>query len=264
MRLRMRRFFFAWTGLVAAVAACSATNGDTSPNDIYTPPDAAAEEEEPSPLPEASTRPPADAGADRKVADATPEASPPGPSSAEVRINELYVDHDSLGDGAEYVELRGVQGTPVDDLKLRLVDGVGKVAYEVDVADPGSKIGSTGTWAIGPVTVGTSLGVLERLDKTVGIGSWGLANGRGAVQLVRGPNRELVDVVGYVSTPDAGAASSPTTDPKATSEGLPAVVPLAAKRALGRKVSSADTDVNRSDFCPMVPSPGSGQQKPCE
>ena len=263
--MRFIRLTFAWLALVGPVlvhAACTATNGDTSRGEIYTPPEAGPDEE--LTFPDAAQEKPRDAGVDRKVVDATPEASTPGPTSADVRIQELYVDHDGLGDGAEYVELRGVEGTPVDDLTLRLIDGTGKVAYEVPVADMGAKIGSTGTWAIGPATVGTYLGVLERIDRTVTLGGWGLANGRGAVQLVRGNAKTLVDVVGYVSSPDAGAAAAPSSDPKATSEGLPTVVPIAAKRALGRRPNVADSDMNRNDFCAMPPSPGSGQQKPCD
>jgi hypothetical protein len=263
--MRFVRFRFAWSLLIGSMlahAACAATNGEPSPGEIYTPPD--AEAEEPLTYPDAEPAKASDAGVDRKAVDATPEASAPAPSSADVRIQELYVDHDGLGDGAEYVELRGVEGTPVDDLSLRLIDSAGKVAYEVPVADTGAKIGSSGTWAIGPATVGARLGVFERIDRTVTLGGWGLANERGAVQLVRGNAKTLLDVVGYVSSPDAGAAPPPSTDPKATTEGLPAVVPIVAKRALGRRPNAADGDANRTDFCAMPPSPGSGQQKPCD
>lgn len=258
----LRRFFVTWlSSAVLALVACSATNGETPPEPLYTPPDASAEEE--TTMPDATSPAPKDAGVDAKAeasADAKAEA---GPTSESVRIQELYVDHDGLGDGAEYVELRGAPGTPVGDLSLRLIDAAGKVAYEVPVTDTGTDvIGSSGTWVVaGPQTF--QLGVVERIDHSVALAKWGIANNRGAVQLVRGANRTLLDVVGYASDPDAGAATSPSTDPKATSEGLPALVPTIAKRALGRKAAATDTDQNRADFCSMVPSPGMAQ-KACD
>ncbi len=262
----MIRRRFAFLGLLPCLAAlavaCSATNGGFVPEPLYSPDDAGTDETK---LPDTGTDPgpgPTDAGTDAKKADADSSA-PPGPSPADVRIQELYVDHDGLGDGAEYVELRGAPGTPVDSLRLRLIDDVGNLDYEVPVGEAGAVIGASGTWVVaGPQTF--RLGVTDRVDQTVQITQWGIANGRGAIQLVRGANRELLDVVGYVNDPDAGAVPPPVSTPKATSEGLPAIVPTIAKRALGRKAAAADTNDNRADFCSMVPTPGSSQQKPCD
>lgn len=260
----LRRLLVTWlccAGPLLAHAACSATNGETPPEPLYTPPDGSDEEQL---VPDATTGTSKDAGVDAKAeASADAKADAAAPTSESVRIQELYVDHDGLGDGAEYVELRGAPGTPVGDLSLRLIDAAGKVAYDVPVTDTADDvIGSSGTWVVAG-TQTFQLGVVERIDHTVPLVKWGIANNRGAVQLVRGANRDLLDVVGYVTDPDAGAATQPSTTPKATSEGVPAVVPTIAKRALGRKAAATDTDQNRADFCSMVPSPGMAQ-KACD
>lgn len=201
-----------------------------------------------------------DARLDAKTdAAADAEAGPPPPSSALMRIQEVYVDHDGLGDGSEYVELRGAPGTPVDDLTLRVLDGNGSVYADVAVGDPGDVVGATGTWVVAGGTI-FNVAATNRVDQTLSISSWGLPNARGAIQLLRGPSRDLVDVLGYATTADAGAPSAPATPPTATSEALFVVVPSVAKRALGRLSGAPDTNDNRADFCAMTATPGAASQ----
>lgn len=259
----MRRSSVALLIALAAVelAACIAGNGDTPDAPIYEPPEAGSDARTTRPTEDGGAAP-TDAAPDAKKAtsDASSDAATP-PSSSVVRIQEVYVDHDGLGDGAEYVELTGPVGTPVSDLALRLVDATGTVAYDVSVGDAGDVIGASGTWVVGG-TQTFKLGVSDRVDHIVSLASWGIPNERGAVQLVKGTT--LLDVLGYVTNGSDTAAAAPTTNPKATSEGLPAVVPTIAKHALGRKKGAADSDQNRTDFCAMAATPGSAQQAACD
>jgi hypothetical protein len=73
-----------------------------------------------------------------------------------------------------------------------------------------------------------------------------------------------VDVVGWTTVAGGAAAPAPPTDPKATSEGGPAVVPSVAKHVLGRKTGATDTNDNRVDLCSMAASIGSSTQKTCD
>jgi hypothetical protein len=254
---------------LVAHAACSATNGDAIPSQVF---DASA-------LDASSSNPDDPDGGngsdsatkkDAPSSDAPSDAPPDAPNVAPVQINEIYVDNDGLGDGAEYVELRAAVGTPVDDLKLRLLHADGQVKYEVTVGEAGAKFGMNGLWVVGGGST-FKLNVQEHIDKTVALGTWGLDNARGAVQLVRGTT--LLDVVGYGTDADAGALAPPASPPLATVEGSIAKVPNAPipptppatknkGSAFGRKTGAADTNDNRADFCKMEASPGYAQ-KPC-
>jgi hypothetical protein len=242
-------------------AACSATNGDAIPSQVF---DASALDAASNPNDLDGSN--AGDGATNKDApsnDAPSDAPPDAPNAAPVQINEMFVDNAGLGDGAEFVELRAAVGTPVDDLKLRIVYSDGKVT-EITAGDPGAKFGASGLWVVGgPQTF--KLNVQDHVDKTVSITTWGLDNARGAVQVVRGTT--LLDVVGYGTDPDAGAPPAPTSPPLATFEGSIAKVPNGPippnkGAAFGRKTGAADTNNNAADFCKMEASPGH-EQKPC-
>lgn len=252
------------TALALAAAACTAGNGGFSPEPLYTPPETTdGDTKVPPGGGDADTRPPADAGTDARKPDGATEGGPQGPAASDVRIQELYVDHDGFGDGAEYVELRGAPGTPVSDLALRIVGEDGSIDYEVPCGAPGDLVGASGTWVVGGPSV-FKVDAVQRVDKTVSVASWGLPNARGAVQLVLGPSRVLLDVIGWTDQADGGGVPAPPTDPKATKEGGAVSVPSIAKHALGRKTGAADTNDNRVDVCSMAASIGSSTQKACD
>lgn len=260
MSTRRRRALLASvavTASIASVGACSAS-GDGSV-DGQTP-DAAM-------LEASSTRVPE--GQATSKLDATPSldaGSEGGDAKAEtpsIIINEVFVDNDGLGDGVEFVELYGPPNTPLAGLKLRLIDHVGQVKYTVPVGSDTAALSSEGYWVVSGGQVFKLNASPYREDQTVSIASWGLDNARGAVQLVRGTN-ELVDVVGWGQTPDAGPLSPPPTNPMKTSEGANVLVPALARHSFGRKPpANVDTNDNAADFCSMVPTPGFAQ-KACD
>lgn len=259
---KLLAFVFATMPLTAHVA-CSASNGDAIPPEVR---DAGSLE--------ASNRLPGDdeddprEDAGKRDADAAKDArvDAEAGTSAELHINEIYVDIDGLGDGAEFVELRGEPNTPVDDLKLRILDAAGVVKYTVTVGDPGEKVGGSGYWVVGG-TQTFKLGVLDHIDQTIPLAAWGLPTSRGAVQLVRGTT--IVDVVSWSTDPDAPGIPPPASLPAQTGEGSPAEVPTIKKtsgmpaHSFGRENAAPDTNDNRADFCSMVASPGR-EQKPCD
>ena len=241
--------------------ACAVSNGDADLPEVR---DAGSLE--------ASRAPRRDAG-DEEDDDPTekPDASRPdggkGTADADggdavIQINEIYVDIDGLGDGAEFVELSADPGTPVDDLTLRILDETGAIKYLVKAADPGETVGGSGLWVVGGNQT-FKLGVIDRVDQTIPLSGWGLPTSRGAVQLVRGTT--IVDVVSWSTDADAGPIPPPPSPPAKTGEGAPAQVPTIRKTAgnpahsFGRRDGAADTDDNRADFCSMVASPGFGQ-----
>lgn len=251
---------------LASVIACSATNGDSIPSQIY---DASALDVGSGPgNPDAGGRLDGSAVKDGATTDAPTDSPPDAPmvNTAPVQINELFVDNDGLGDGAEFVELRAAPGTPVDDLKLRLIYADGQVKYEISVGDPGATFPASGLWVVGGGQT-FKLNVLDHVDRTVSLSTWGLDNAHGAVQVVRGTT--LLDVVGYASTLDAGTLAPPASAPKATVEGTAALVPAPASGmnpkglGLGRKTAASDTNDNATDFCKMEASPGY-PQKACQ
>ncbi|NVL68021.1 hypothetical protein, partial [Escherichia coli] len=141
-----RRIVLALGAVLALVAhaACSATNGDPIPSQVF---DASALDAASNPDdPDGGTASDGASKKDGPSSDAPPDAPPDAPNVAPVQINEIYVDNDGLGDGAEYVELRAAAGKPVDDLKLRLLYPDGQVRYEVTAGDPGAKFGASGLW----------------------------------------------------------------------------------------------------------------------
>ncbi len=248
---------------LAFVIACSATNGDAIPSQIF---DASALDVGSNPNdPDSGTLVDGAVIKDSAPKDAPTDspADAPGPNTAPVQINELFVDNDGLGDGAEFVELRAAPGTPADDLKLRLIYADGQVKYEVSVGDPGAKFPASGLWVVGGAQT-FKLNVLDHVDRSIGLNSWGLDNDHGAVQVVRGTT--LLDVVGYATILDAGTLAQPASAPKATVEGTAALVPAPASGmnkkgfTLGRKTAAADTNDNSADFCKMEASPGYAQK----
>lgn len=266
--MRGRRLFFllSTSAIAAGVhVACTATNGDPIPPEVYDAEalDAGGNPDDPDgggkndgSSNDASKDSPTDTGKDSPV---TPAA---------VVINELYVDRIGDGDGSEFVELRADPGTPVDDLKLRIIYPDGKVKYEVNVGIAGDKVGMSGLWVVGGNQT-FRLNVTDRVDRVVSIATWGL-DYPGAVQLVRGST--LLDVVGFTDTPDGGpvTADPGLAPPKAVVETKPALAPDNAgatggtqRRSFGRKTSAADTNNNANDFCKMIASPGFAQ-KACE
>jgi hypothetical protein len=249
---------------LAVHAACSVGNGDAIPDQAY---DASALDVGANPgdpeggtLPDGAPRP--DATTDAPV-DAPRET---GPNTAPVQINELYIDTILDGDGAEFVELRAAPGTPVDDLKLRIVYADGLVKYEVAAGVAGDKTDANGLWVVGGGST-FKLNVGGHVDRIVSLTTWGL-DSPGAVQVVRGTT--LLDVVGYNEDPDAGAFPPLSSPPTATVEGKLARVPdnsgagsSTKRKTLGRKTGAADTNDNATDFCTMEASPGL-VQKTCQ
>ncbi|MBN9167462.1 MAG: hypothetical protein BGO98_05690 [Myxococcales bacterium 68-20] len=252
---------------LAAHAACAASNGEALPAEVREAGSLEAsngrrgndDDDDDSSTDGGDERDEGDAGKDARVED-------DGGASSLVEINEIYVDIDGLGDGAEFVELRAEPGTPVDDLKLRILDATGAVKYLVNVGEPGAKVSGSGLWVVGGNQT-FKLEVLDRVDKTVSLSAWGLENTHGAVQLVRG--MQLLDVVGWTKDADAGAVPPPGLPPKATAEGTPAMLPTIRKtsgkpaHSFGRRSGAPDTNDNRADFCSMAASPGY-DQKPCD
>ena len=262
LRSRNTRLAFGLLALLplAGHAACSAGNGDAIGNPVF----------DASPL-DLGTNPgdPDGGGLQDGAKKDAPQADAPADApvnKAPVQINEIYVDNAFLrGDATEYIELRAAPGTPVDDLKLRIMYANGVVKYEVAAGDPGEKFNATGLWVVGGMQT-FKLNVTDHVDHALSTAVFGLDN-RGAVQVVRGST--LLDVVGYGDDPDAGAVPAPPAPPTATSEGRPALTAdqpassSAPAKSIGRKTGAVDTNNNNADFCKMVASPGFSQ-KPCE
>lgn len=246
----MRRRLVFLPMLLAAVAgaldvACSGGNGDAIPSEVRdaealdaSGPNVIGRDSSSNPEDDGGPpNPPKDGGA--KDADGAPDAAP---SSADVRINEIYVSQ-SGGDQAELVELRGAEGTLLDDLRLRAIDDEGATTGEWPLAPLGTKIGNTGTWTLGG---GTALG---RIDKTVpAFDDWGLDNSKGAVLLLRGAGKTVIDAVSWNTDADGGTVMG---------EGKPYLLPKSGTSSFGRKPPSfGDTNDNQNDFCAMDQSAG--------
>jgi hypothetical protein len=241
--------FPAFVASLLVAAACASTNGEPIPSETL---DASPLDAGTNPVPYGEAGP--DGGEDAGE-DAPSDAPADAPTASSVRINELYVGGVIGGDIHEYVELRGDPGAPLGELKLRLLKSDGSVGGEVDVFDaPSDVMPANGFWVVG----GSLL--IDNIDRKPPISAWGLAEDLGAVQLVRvsGATRELVDVVGYSTTPDAGGPPAPPSPPTATFEKEPALQPPvdATKTAFGRAAGAADTNDNFEDFCAMAQSPG--------
>jgi hypothetical protein len=250
---------------IAAHAACSATNGDAIPSQVF---DASALDVGANPDDTDAGNGGKDGATAKDGATDAPNDAPAetGPTNAAVAINELYVDQILDGDAAEFVELRAAAGTPVDDLKLRIVYANGTVKYEVSVGLAGEKFPASGLWVVGGNRT-DKLNVLDHVDRTISLSMWGLDT-RGAIQVVRGTT--LLDVVGYTDDPDGGAAPAVPSPPTATVEGKPVVAPdngsattNTPRLTFGRKTGAADTNDNAADFCTMEASPGY-PQKACK
>ncbi|MGZ3474566.1 MAG: hypothetical protein ACXWUG_09840 [Polyangiales bacterium] len=180
---------------------------------------------------------------------ATDSASdaPATPSSA--RIHEVYSDRNLEGDAKEFVEISGPEGIALDALHLRVIKPDGSVAFDLAVADAGAKMPASGFWVVGGSAAST--------NKSYSISApdnWGLPNDSGAIQLTRndGAIVELVDVVAYGTAP-----ATPTGEPKAVVEGVPAALPAAGStgKTFGRKSVPGDTNDNGTDFCVMNATP---------
>jgi hypothetical protein len=257
----------ALAAFATALEACSVGNGDPIADPVYDAQalDVASGDPMPGTPNDAAVKPDAAKPDAAPKADAAADA--PGPNTAPVLINELYVDTILDGDGAEFVELRAAPGTPVDDLKLRIVYANGLVKYEIAAGNAGDTVDANGLWVVGGGST-FKLNVGGHVDHIVGIASWGL-DAKGAVQLVRGAT--LLDVVGYDANPDAGALPPLATPPTATAEGKLARVPdnsgasgSTKRKTLGRTMGAPDTNDNAFDFCTMEASPGLAQQKACQ
>ena len=266
--LRNARFAFGLAALLplALHAACASSNGDAIGGPVYdaSPLDPGENQDEPdgSVAHDAASSEDGAAPEDGGV-DAPAEA---GPNTAPVQINEIYVDNKFLrGDTTEYVELRAAPGTPVDDLRLRIIYANGILEHDLAVGAAGQKFGANGLWVVGGFQT-FKLNVTDHVDNALSAASFGLDD-RGAVQVVRGST--LLDAVGYGDNPDAGAVPAPPTPPTATSEGpiaRSAVQPASASapaKSIGRATGAPDTNKNNADFCTMVASPGF-PQKACE
>lgn len=183
-----------------------------------------------------------------------------------IQISEVYVDTAAVAAGSEYVELRGAAGTPLRDLRIRVLGANGSVRFEVDVtSNPLARVGATGFYVVGGAKV-DALGVTYFVDRELGSGAFGLDDEGGSIQLIsmQGGQRTLVDVVGYTAQPNGAAPLAPVNLPPSTTVlGKPAVLPSAPKRAMGRRASVPSKGDNRSDYCTMSPTPGF-PQAPCQ
>lgn len=246
MRVSRGLLLLAFSTPAAFHVACSASNGDPIPPEVH---DASALDVGTSmPARDGATTTDEDAGTpveDARAIDAPADVAPDAPTSRAVRISEVYVERGGLGSQAEYVELRGPVGAPVDDLFVRVVASNG-AAQAFDVGLSGAKIDATGTWVIGGALASCNV---DRLVTTPQ--GWGLDT-KGAVQLLRGGSNEVIDVVGWTTDPDGGTVPQPAAPPKSTGEGLPFILPPSGALAFGRMVSGADTNDNRADFCSMA------------
>lgn len=231
----------------ALEVACSGGNGDSIPSEVRdaealdaTTPDPTDRDSSTTPGQDGSTtNPPKDGGPKDAPGDVAPDVTL---TSADVRINEIYVSQ-SGGDQAEFVELRGAVGAPLDDLFLRSIDDKGLTTGEWPVAAAGTKIGATGTWTLGG---GTASG---RIDNTVpAFAGWGLDNVKGAVLLLRGAGKQTIDAVSWNTDADGGTVMG---------EGKPYVLPTTGANSFGRKPPSfGDTNDNLADFCAMAQTSG--------
>ena len=206
------------------------------------------------------------AGADGGIVDAAASDGGVAAGESAIQISEVYVDTAAVAAGSEYVELRGAAGTPLRDLRLRVLGANGSVRFEVDVASsPLTRVGATGFYVVGGTRV-DALGVTYFVDRELGVGSFGLDDEGGSIQLIstQGGQRSLVDVVGYTAQPNGAAPLAPVNLPPSTTVlGKPAVLSSAPKRAIGRRASVASKGDNRSDYCTMSPTPGF-PQAPCQ
>lgn len=240
-------FRLASLSLLAAAGlyvGCSTSNGDPIPPPDNGAPSLDAGSKTTPKMPDASG-----------PSDAAPEADAPhdaGDPVSQVRISEVYVDDGTDGVTVEFIELRGAPGTPVDELRLRILDADGAVTGEIDVAaQAGDTISGSGFWTVGGGNVSSEV---DHVLFGAALNAWGMDTPRGAVQLVRGTGRTLLDVVGYDTDADAGALPQPASSPTQTVEGKPAVLPVISK-SFGRTSGAADTNDNRADFCTMTPTP---------
>lgn len=229
--------------ILALVSACASSNGPSELAEVRDAP--ALESSQPFPRTDAGDdeedeEDAATEDAAKGDADGGKDSGPP----AQVIVNEIFVSDD--GDSREWVELRSEPGTSVDDLKLRLIDRTGDVEHEVTVGVAGEVFPASGVWVVG--------GALANVDRIVLTSGWGLDNERGAIQVVRGTGKTLLDVVGYADEPEAGALPTPPSQPTQTVEGSPALLPASGK-SFGRKQANADTNANRTDFCAMTGTP---------
>jgi hypothetical protein len=240
-RLLPRAAFAAFVAAVLgrAVGACAAGNGDVIPPGVQEGPPV-----------EAGIGPDPDGGAkDAPSDDATPgDGGDAGDGGAPVVvINEVYVDVAAGGGSqSEYIELRALPGTPLGDLKIRLIAANGTVR-EFSVAGATDVMPSSGLWVVGGVSLPGAQIANQIITNPQG---WGL-DLRAAVQLVFGAQKNLVDVVGWSDAPDAATITPPATPPVATSEGTRVILPTGAGKSIGRRPTGADTNDNLADFCRM-------------
>ena len=206
------------------------------------------------------------AGADSGIVEVVAGDGGVDAGQSAIQISEVYVDTAAVAAGSEYVELRGAAGTPLRDLRIRVLSANGSVRFEVDVtSNPLARIGATGFYVVGGTKV-DALGVTYFVDRELGVGAFGLNNEGGSIQLIsmQGGERSLIDVVGYTAQPNGAPPLPPVNLPPSTTVlGQPAVLPSAPKRAIGRRASGARRGDNRSDFCSMSPTPGF-PQAPCQ
>lgn len=249
-----RWLFIPMLALPAALAAaCSASNGEAIPSEVRdadaldgntfdpTDRDSSSTEED-----SGTTNPPKDAGTkDVQTKDTGVDA--PVATSAEVRINEVYVDRAGGGAKVEYVELRGPAGVAIDDLFIRVIDGAGKPSATTPypVASTGQKMPASGIWLLGGALVSPVPDTVMSIPQ-----GWDIDD-KGAIQLVRGAASDVVDVVGWTTDADGGAVPQPTNAPKTVVEGKPFVLPTTGTQSFGRAASGADTNDNAKDFCKM-------------
>lgn len=189
----------------------------------------AADAREASPV-DAAEAGAADAGADARDA-----------AVGKVVINELFVN-DALS--KRYVEIAGPPGTPLSELRLRVVGAGGVVLKTVGVASvPSDVLPASGLWVVGG-------GLEPAVDNPLIASEWDLPTQNACVQLVHlvGGTAVLLDVVGYGLPPSAAQ-----TMPTACVEGSPAPNPGAG--ALVRKPGLTDTNMNSADFCQGPKSP---------
>jgi hypothetical protein len=231
----------------ALEVACSASNGDSIPSEVRdaealdaSGPSIGDRDSSTTPGDDSgTTNPPKDGGVKDAPTDTAADAAL---SSADVRINEIFISQNG-GDQAEFIEIRGAVGTPIDDLFLRSIDDKGVTTGEWPVAATATKLGATGTWTLGG---GLASG---RIDNTIpAFDDWGLDNTKGAVLLLRGASKTVIDAVSWNTDADGGTVMG---------EGKVFVLSTSGTSSFGRKPPSfGDTNDNLTDFCAMAQSAG--------
>ena len=187
-------------GMLASLAiACATSNGASIPEQDTNAP---AIQVPGTPDPVAGTT--TSTATDKPVDAGTDAQHDAGNQAASARISEIYVDDGALGVAADYIEFSASVGTPLVDLKVRLLDDKKVVKAEVDLAEhPTDVVPASGYWVVGggKTYIVDASGHLDRLLLGSELNAWGLSSA-GSIQLVLGS--QVIDTATWT---DVGAKS---------------------------------------------------------